>query len=105
MITNKLDSDFEGTFNKFKEESEENIKSLIQSLDMNLQEHILKNEGKVKEAESHVTNLRDLNGKLIDQVKENLSAHGVEQKTIMKELQDKNGEFLVNFQKELNTDI
>jgi len=104
-MTSKLDSDFEGTFNNYKDDVERNFASLRKSIADQVNDNLSQNDEKVKEAENHVKNLRDLNGKLIEQVKENLSAHGQEQESIIKDLQLKNENFLQNFHKELEKEI
>jgi len=104
-MTSRLDSDFEGAFNQYKGEVEENLTSLKQTLSDQINKKLSQNQEQVKEAENHVINLRNLNGKLMEQVKENLTAHGEEQQTIINELQNKNQDFLEKLQKELDREI
>ena len=59
----------------------------------------------VKEAEKHVENLRSLNGKLIDQVKENMKGHEVEQEKIAENLKQQTDGQLEKYKKQVEDEL
>jgi chromosome segregation ATPase len=86
----KLDEKLIGDIKGVKEEQIEGIndlKDLLLDMVNKNKEHI---KQKVEEAEHHVENLRELNGKLIDQVKEKMKFHEEEQTKISEDLKSSN---------------
>jgi len=86
----QLDEKIANTIQCLKENNLGEIKELREILTDEVsktREHV---DEQVKEAEHHVENLRELNGKLIDQVKEKMKSHEDEQAKISEDLKSNN---------------
>ena len=86
------------TINEMKADISAENRSEVESLKNEVKESIKDNEEKVIEAEAHVNNLRELNQKLLEQVKAQMADHGQAQEVMVEGLRTSNQQFLVAFQ-------
>ena len=77
----------------------------VENLKKEVEESIKENENKVVEAEAHVKNLRELNSKLLEQVKAQMADHGQAQEVMVTGLRSSNQQFLVSFQQEVEQEL
>merc|ERR1711892_245639 len=75
------------------------------SLQEKVSDSLTENTEKVLEAEDHVTNLRELNVKLLDQVKEKMFAHATVQANTIETLRKDNDNMLTLFKEETFTNV
>merc|ERR1711892_371397 len=75
------------------------------SLQEKISDSLTENTEKVLEAEDHVTNLRELNVKLLDQVKEKMVAHATVQENTIETLRKDNDNMLTIFKEETFTNV
>merc|ERR1711892_786679 len=75
------------------------------SLQEKVSDSLKENTEKVLEAEDHVTNLRELNVKLLDQVKEKMVAHATVQENTIETLRKDNDNMLTIFKEETFTNV
>ena len=93
------------TINEIKADLVAENHTEVEVLKKEVEESIKQNAEKVVEAEAHVINLRELNKKLLDQVKAQMADHGEAQEVMVAGLRNSNQQFLVSFQQEVEKEM
>ena len=93
------------TINEMKADISAENRTEVESLKNEVKESIKDNEEKVIEAEAHVNNLRELNQKLLEQVKAQMADHGQAQEVMVEGLRTSNQQFLVTFQQQVEKEV
>ena len=93
------------TINEMKADLEAENKTEVEALKRKVEESIKDNDEKVVEASTHVINLRELNSKLLEQVKAQMADHGEAQEVMVDGLRTSNKQFLVSFQGQVEREM
>ena len=93
------------TINEMKADITAENRTEVEALKNEVKEAIKDNEEKVVEAGAHVINLRELNQKLLEQVKAQMADHGQAQEVMVEGLRTSNQQFLVTFQQQVEKEV
>merc|ERR550525_911550 len=93
------------TINEMKADITAENRTEVEALKNEVKEAIKNNEDKVVEAGAHVINLRELNQKLLEQVKAQMADHGQAQEVMVEGLRTSNQQFLVTFQQQVEKEV
>ena len=93
------------TINEMKADLEAENKAEVEALKREVEESMKDNAEKVVEAGAHVINLRELNSKLLEQVKAQMADHGEAQEVIVDGLRTSNQQFLKTFQQQVESEM
>ena len=96
---------FESNKVQLKTEVGNSSREMLSEIQNDLDEKLANIDILVKEAENHVENLRSLNGKLIDQVKENMKGHEIEQGKIAENLKQQTDEQLEKYKNQVEDEL
>ena len=93
------------TINEMKADLEAENKAEVEALKREVEESMKDNAEKVVEAGAHVINLRELNSKLLEQVKAQMADHGNAQEVMVDGLRTSNQQFLKSFQQQVEREM